>query len=79
MTDLQPGDLFTICDERGVFECQEVVRLKLNGITPELSGEVAPYVRAWELEGPRGALRRRQFRAIRLARVTGKVDGRVAA
>lgn len=88
--DLQPGDLFTIDGTTAVFECVEVVRgekatrpkghLKspiFSAVTDEI--EVEPWVRSWELEGPRGALRRRQFRAIRLTRVTGKIDGRVTS
>lgn len=60
LRELQPGDLFTLRgNERCVCECVKV----------EHPVEHEPWVRAWEMEGPKQRLTKRQFRAIRISLV----------
>lgn len=57
---LQPGDLFTLRDEKNVVCRATEVRHPV---------ECIPLVRAYEMEGPRGRRSDRMYRAISLDRV----------
>lgn len=55
---IAPGDYFLVKDDRTVFRCVKVE-----------PSEGGPWVRAYEMEGPRGRRTDRMFRAVFLSKV----------
>jgi hypothetical protein len=63
---LNPGDYFTIKDNKTIFKCMKVIMLE---------DEALSWIRAMEMEGPRGKRTERMFRALLLSEVDQILEG----